>query len=161
VLATFRPIVSLTDPATLDGGDVLLLGRVLYVGTGTRTNSDGIMQLADAVQPFGYEVRSVETRDALHLKSAVTEVADGVVLANPSWVDPSVFDDVEVIEVDPEEPFAANALRLGDRIIHSTGFPRTGHRLVRRGLQVSAIDASELAKAEGGVTCCSLLLNRT
>ena len=74
-LGAFRQLQFLSEPATLDGGDVLRLGRVLYVGLGTRTNAAGVQQLADFVSPHGYDVRTVTVDDCLHLKSAVTEVA--------------------------------------------------------------------------------------
>src|SRR5512134_3263743 len=84
VLRDYRPLIRLTGPGTLDGGDVLRIGRTLYVGLGGRTNAAGASQLADAVAAFGYEVRLVEVRGALHLKTAVTAVAEGVLLMNPA-----------------------------------------------------------------------------
>ena len=97
-------------------------------------------------------------RSCLHLKSAVTALSDDLLLVNPEWIDPAVFDGFTLVEVDPEEPSAANALRLDDRIVVSSAFPRTAERIARRGLRVHAVDASELAKAEGAVTCCSLIV---
>ena len=97
-------------------------------------------------------------RGCLHLKSAVTEVGEGTLLVNPEWVDPRVFDGLRLIEVDPAEPAAANALRVGDTVVAPVHHPRTRARLAGRGLRVRPVEASELAKAEGGVTCCSLLV---
>lgn len=156
-LEVWRPVVRLTDPATLDGGDVMRVGRTLYVGVGPRTNELGVAQLADAVRRHGYDVRAVQVQGALHLKSAVTSIGDALLLVNPAWVDPGLFGESETIEVHAEEPFAANALRVGDTIIHSTAFPLTQRRLTSRGLSVLGVNAGELAKAEGGVTCCSLV----
>lgn len=156
-LGTWRPLVRLTEPATLDGGDVLRLGRTLYVGLGARTNEAGAAQLADAVRRHGYKVRTVHVQDALHLKTAVTGLGEGLLLINPAWVDPADFDGFDTIEVHVDEPFAANALRVGDTVIHSSAFPGTQRRLTSRGLKVFGVNASELARAEGGVTCCSLV----
>ena len=156
-LGALRPLVRMTEPATLDGGDVLHIGRTLYVGLSHRTNDEGIAQLADAVRRHGYVVQPMEISGALHLKTAVTSIGDGLLLVNPDWVDPAAIDG-RVVEVDPDEPFAANALVVGSTIVHSTAFPKTQRRLTNRGLNVRGVDASELAKAEGGVTCCSLLL---
>ena len=158
-LEAWRPVVRLPDPATLDGGDVMRVGRTLYVGLGPRTNEPGVAQLADAVRRHGYEVRAVPVQGALHLKTAVTAVGEGLLLVNPAWVDPGLFGESGMIEVHAEEPFAANALRVGDTIIHSTAFPRTQRRLTSRGLSVRGVNAGELAKAEGGVTCCSLVFD--
>jgi dimethylargininase len=157
VLGDYRPLRRLAGPGTLDGGDVLRIGRTLYVGLGGRTNAAGASQLEDAVGAFGYEVRLVEVHGALHLKTAVTAVAEGVLLLNPAWLDARPFEGLDRIDVAPDEPFAANALRVGERVIYPSAFPRTRDRLAQQGVDVIEVDVSELAKAEGGVTCCSLL----
>jgi dimethylargininase len=157
VLADYRPVRAMKDPATLDGGDVLRIGRTLHVGRSGRTNEPGIEQLESLVAPFGYAVAPVEFSGCLHLKSAVTALTDDRVLLNPDWVAPSAFSDREALFVDDQEPSAANALRVGDTIVYPTQFPRTRDRLIERGLRVATIDCSELAKAEGAVTCCSLI----
>jgi len=156
-LAHYRRVVTIAAPGTLDGGDVLRVGRVLYVGRSARTNAEGIGQLAGHLAPHGYEVRSVEAQGCLHLKSAVTEVADATVLLNPAWVDRRDFDGLTLVEVDPAEPQAANALRIGTAVVHAAAWPRTRERLEQRGIHTVPIDVSELAKAEAGVTCCSVI----
>jgi dimethylargininase len=156
-LRHYRPLARLTGPGTLDGGDVLRIGATLYVGLGARTNAAGASQLADIVRDFGYAVCPVDVRGALHLKSAVTDVGEGLLLMNPAWLDIGPFAGFDRIDVAPGEPFAANALRIHDRVVYPAAFPRTRDRLVQRGVDVLEIDVSELAKAEGGLTCCSLL----
>jgi dimethylargininase len=94
----------------------------------------------------------------LHLKSAVTLVAPDALIVQPAWVARDLFGDATVIEVDPREPFAANALLVGDAVIHPRAFPWTRERLEARGVRVLAVDVSELQKAEGAVTCCSVIL---
>jgi dimethylargininase len=157
VLRTFRQTVSIEAPCTLDGGDVLRLGRQLYVGRSGRSNGSGIEQLLEAVKPYNYGVIAVDVDGCLHLKSAVTQVAENTLLINRAWVDPTVFGTVELIDVDPTEPFAANALLIGETLIFPTAYPRTLARLEERGIRVKCVEVSELAKAEGGVTCCSLI----
>jgi dimethylargininase len=93
----------------------------------------------------------------LHLKSAVSALADNVVLLNPRMANEAVFHGVEVLQVHPAEPLAANALCVGDAIVYPAAFPRTAAMLRARGLPLWILDASELAKAEGALTCCSLL----
>jgi dimethylargininase len=156
-LGSVRQLRFLTEPATLDGGDVLRLGRVLYVGRGTRTNAAGVQQLADFVSSCGYDVRTVPVDNCLHLKSAVTEAAPGVVVINPDWVNGQMFPDHAIIEVDPSEPAAANVLRIGETVVSATAHPRTNARLSSVA-RVRTVDLSELAKAEGAVTCCSLVV---
>ncbi len=81
-----------------------------------------------------------------------------MLLVNSEWIDASAFTRFSLIEVAPEEPSAANALRLADRIIAARAFPCTADRIAKRHLRVDLVDASELAKAEGAVTCCSLIV---
>ncbi len=157
-LAEHRPLARIEAPATLDGGDVLRLGTRLFVGRSSRSNADGIAQLRALLAPLGYTVEGVAIGGCLHLKSAVTEVAPGAVLLNPSWASPDTFAAFRRIEVDPSEPFAANALRIGESVIYPTAFPRTAVWLDRAGIRLMPVDVSELAKAEGAVTCCSLIV---
>ncbi len=158
VLRRYRPLRSIEAPGTLDGGDVLRIGRTLYVGQSGRSNAEGIAQLGALVAGFGYDVRAVPIRGCLHLKSAVTAVRDDTVLLQPAWVDREAFAGLRIIEVDPGEEHAANVVRIGDHVLMPTDFPRTRQRLVEAGIDVATVEVSELQKAEGAVTCCSLLL---
>jgi dimethylargininase len=158
-LKPYRRLFSIESPGTLDGGDVMRIGKSLYVGASQRSNSAGIEQLRRIVAPYGYNVITVELHDCLHLKSGVTRVAEGAVLINRRWVDCSAFDCVRLIDVDASEPFAANALHVADAVIYPQAFLRTRERLESQGINVLVVDASELAKAEGGVTCCSLVFD--
>jgi dimethylargininase len=157
VLAQYRRLLAMTPPATLDGGDVLQIGRTLYTGRSGRTNQEGIQQLQRLLAPFEYQIIPVEFTECLHLKSAVTYIGDGLLLLNPAWVAAKSFPSLEVLAIDPREPLAANALRVADTVVYPASFPRTGERLLQRGLRVAPIDCSELTKAEGAVTCCSLV----
>ncbi len=159
VLREYRRIESIALPGTLDGGDLLRVGRVIYAGLSTRSNLQGIGQLRSIAGDYGYVVETVETTQCLHLKSAITEVASGTLLINPDWVDRSAFGACELIEIDPSEPHAANALRVEDKVIYPSSFPRTLDRLVQRGIDMTTVDVSELQKAEGAVTCCSLVFD--
>lgn len=157
VLRRYRPVLAIEEPGTLDGGDVLRVGRTLYVGESARSNAEGIAQLRELLAGHGYAVQGVPTRGCLHLKSAVTQLNDHTLLLQPEWVDRERFADFRVIEVDPAEPPAANVLRIGDALVMPAGFPRTRQRLLDAGFRVIAVDVSELQKAEGAVTCCSLV----
>ena len=155
-----RMLRTIEAPGTIDGGDVLTVGRSVYIGRSSRTNDHAIAQVRRLLMPFGYAVCDVVVAGCLHLKSAVTAVDDGVLLINPDWIPTAAFGDVEFVRVHPEEPMAANALRAGHSLIYPAAFPRTAERLARRGFRLSCIDASELAKAEGAVTCCSVILRQ-
>jgi len=157
-LAPFRRIETIEPPGTIDGGDVLVVGREVYVGLSFRTNAEAIAQLRRMLAPFAYRVTPIYVRGCLHLKSAVTALADDVLLANKAWIDPEAFAAFKLVEVAPGEPSAANVLRLSDRIVAAQAFPRTADRVANEGFHVCLVDASELAKAEGAVTCCSLIV---
>ena len=157
-LAAYRPLHEIQPPATVDGGDVLVAGRSVYIGRSTRTNEAAATQIRRLLAPFGYIVIETDVRGCLHLKSAVTALGESRLLVNPEWIDTAAFERFTLVSVDPDEPAAANALRLADRIVFAQAFPRTVDRLAALGLRVDLVDASELAKAEGAVTCCSLIV---
>lgn len=157
-LTRYRTIARIEAPATVDGGDVLVVGKRVFIGRSTRTNGDAVAQLRRILTPYGYGVCEVSVRECLHLKSAATRIDEAAVLLNPHWVAAETFRGLEVVAVDPGEPSAANALRLRDRVVVAEAFPRTAARLASRGLEVVTIDASEFAKAEGAITCCSLIV---
>ena len=159
VLGKYRELVRIESPGILDGGDVLRIARTLYVGASSRSSARGIEQLRERVLPFGYRVQPVAVRGCLHLKSAVTQVTDDHLLINSRQVQRVDFPGMRFIEVDESEPSAANALRLGADVIHSRSYPRTAEALRRHGIRVHTVEMSETEKAEGGVTCCSLLLS--
>jgi dimethylargininase len=156
-LAPWRPLLYLGSPGTLDGGDVLVVGRRIFVGRSLRSDEAGCGQLRDLLAPRGYAVVPVPVRGCLHLKSAVTVVAADRLLVSPAWVDGSAFAGLGIIDVDPAEPHAANALRIGDSVVFPAAFERTRRRLEGAGIRVVTVDVSELARAEGAVTCCSLV----
>lgn len=144
----------------LDGGDVLRIGQRLYVGLSTRTNAQGVANLAEIATPLGFEVIGAKLRDCLHLKSGATFAGpDGagtpLLLYDERSVDPRQFAGVEPFAVD--EPAAANCVRAGERLIMAAGNPRSAARLRDRGFEVVEVDVSELQKAESGVTCMSLI----
>jgi dimethylargininase len=166
-LRPHRPLAFIEPPGTLDGGDVLVAPRKVFVGISGRTNEDGVGQLRSALALHGYEVIAVPVIGCLHLKSAVTAVfvppegGRSILVINPDWVDRGSFDGFELIEVDPSEPAAANVLQVGERVICAEEHPKTRERLSVHGLVTIPVPAGELAKAEGGVTCCSVILSVT
>jgi dimethylargininase len=156
-LAPYRPLRWLREPATLEGGDVMRIGRTLYVGVSHRTNRAGVDQLAGELSPWGYSVVPVTVRDALHLKTACCSLGDGAILANREWLDLEPLAQFRIVEVAPGEGRAANVLAIGGSVIVPACFPGTAEILARAGLLVRMLDVSELMKAEAGVTCSSLI----
>ena len=160
-LSIHLPLLRVSEPASVDGGDVLVIGKKIFIGLSTRSNPEAVSQLNTLLAPYGYTVRGVEMTDCLHLKTAVTRVDDKTLLINPSWVDSSNFPGLTLIEIDASEPFAANCLPVRGKIIYPTTFPKTRKRLEEKGFSIIPVDLSELAKAEGAVTCCSLIIEET
>ena len=159
-LAPHRRLLRVEAPGTLDGGDVLVSHRRVFVGVTSRSTPDAIEQLGRLLAPLGYSVHPVPVRGCLHLKSAVTEVAADTLLLNPDRVDPATFPGHRLIAVDPREPDAANALRIGDALVYARHQPHTLLRLRAAGIAPVLVDAAEVARAEGAVTCCSLVFER-
>jgi dimethylargininase len=174
-LRPYRALAFVEAPGTLDGGDVLVTPGKVFAGISGRTNEEGVRQLAAFVAPHGFEVIAVPVGGCLHLKSAVTlaflppeggsyrdqsKYGRPMLVINPAWIDSGVFHGFDLIEVDPSEPAAANVLRIGDDVICAEEYPKTRRRLERYGLVTHSVPAGELAKAEGGVTCCSVMVTR-
>jgi dimethylargininase len=158
-LSAFRKLEYVMLPGTLEGGDVLRIGRKLFVGLSRRSNAEGIRQLAAILAAHNYDVVAVPVTGCLHLKSAVTNIGGNTLLANRPWFDTTPFAGYDWIDVDPAEPHAANAVAFGGTIIFPASFPHTRARLEARGFQVTTLDISELQKAESGLTCSSLIFN--
>lgn len=156
-LSEYRTLFQIVSPGTLDGGDVLKIGRTLYVGITDRSNESGIKQLVDLVSPYEYEVVKVQVDGCLHLKSAATPLGEDNLLINRSWVDAESFKGKALIDIDAGEPYAANALFINGHVVYPAAFPETRRCLEDSGFSVRVVDVSELQKAEGGVTCCSLI----
>ena len=157
-LARYRRLEHIEAPGTIDGGDVLVVEKTVFIGETGRSNRHAIDQVTRLLHPLGYTVRGVPLSGCLHLKSAATLCGPDTLLVNPAWVDPVVFGGRSIVEVDPSESHAANALMVSGGVIYPVTFPRTHERLRARGIVVHDIDLSELAKAEGAVTCCSLIV---
>ena len=158
-LETYRRLAFVKLPGLLEGGDVLQIGRRMFVGFSGRTNAEGIRQLAAILSPFGYDLTAVPVTGCLHLKSAVTYLGCNTLLANRSWFQSPRLSGFDWIDVHPSEPHAGNALAIGDMVIFPASFPRTRERIEAKGFQVTPLDISELQKAESGLTCSSLLFH--
>ena len=158
VLAEHLPIERIELPATLEGGDVLRIGRTLLVGQSPRTNAASIEALARIANRFNYRVEVASVRGCLHLKTACTALPDGRLLVNPEWIDPAALAGYDFVHVPPEEPWAANTLPIGRRVILPAEHPQTAELITQLGFEPCPVALSEFAKAEGGVTCLSILL---
>jgi dimethylargininase len=158
-LGKYRKTVRIKSPATLEGGDVLQIGKRIFAGRTARTNSAGLGALSEILSPFGYEVIPVTVSGCLHLKSACTALDDTAIIANPRWFDPAPFRDINIIPVPEEEPEAANVLRINDVVCLVESFPKTIRLVKELGYRIDTLNISELLKAEAGLTCSSIIFN--
>jgi|SRR5579883_1964271 dimethylargininase len=158
-LQRHRKLAYIKLPGTLEGGDVLRIGRKIFVGLTARTNAEGIRQLAVIVEHFGYDVTAVPVTGCLHLKSAVTYLGKNVLLGNRAWFNWKRFAGFDWVDVDPSEPHAGNVLLIGETLLFPASFPKTRARIEARGFHVESLDISELQKAESALTCSSLLFD--
>ena len=159
VLSSHRTLKRLSPPATLEGGDVVRIGRTLYVGVSGRTNDEGIRQLSEILAPYDYQVRPVGVKGCLHLSTGCSYLGRDLMLLNPVWVDADCFREFEILEVPETESWAANTINVGDSVLMASAFEQTCGLVAARGFEVIATDISELQKAEGALTCMSLMFN--
>ena len=156
-LRKHREIERVTLPATIDGGDVVRSGKQIYVGASARTNAAGINSLREIVQPYGYSVTGIPVHGCLHLKSACSTLPDGRFLVNRNWIDVSALPASLLVQVPDAEQWAGDVLVIDNNIIASDAFPETIERLAGERFDMIPVSVSEFAKAEGGVTCMSLV----
>jgi dimethylargininase len=156
-LRKYRPVHRIEPPATIEGGDVIRVSRTLLVGVSSRTNSSGVNALKEAGRRYDYEVIPVRVHGCLHLKTACGAIDGRRLLVNPEWLDTSTLTRFELVEVPKEEPLGASLLRVGSKVLIEAEHPRTAERISKLGCHVETIDLSEFAKAEGCVTCLSIL----
>jgi dimethylargininase len=159
-VARLRPVKRISLPATLEGGDVLQVGKKLFVGLSPRTNEQGVRALSDIVEPFGYQVIPVEVHGCLHLKTGCTALDDETVLINSDWVDSEPFQDFKRLPVPRSEPWGANVLRINQLLLMNAAFSESLEMVQKAGYNVRPVDISEFLKAEAGLTCLSLLFSK-
>ena len=156
-LMKYREVITIGPPATIDGGDIVVEGKRILVGRSARTNPEGIEALSGIARRFGYTVRGVRMSGCLHLKSGCTALPDGRLLINRQWIDERDVADFDLVDVPQTEPWGGDVAFIGDTVIAAAAFPKTLETLTGRGFRTRPVDVSEFAKAEGGVTCMSLI----
>ena len=157
-LSAMFTVASVDPPGILDGGDVIHLGRTLYVGITDRTNAEGVEQLTRISKPLGVDVVTVEVHDALHLKSVVLPLGADTVLVSPRSVDEEALKGLRIVYEPEVERHRTSALPLRDGgLMVTESTPATAAMLTAAGFAVQPVDVSELLAADGGLTCLSIL----
>jgi dimethylargininase len=159
--ARTHEIVELPAGATLDGGDVMHLDQVTYVGLSSRTNAGGAEALSKFMDRAGRPVVTVKLSNALHLKTAATYLGNGTIIAAPGCIDLDQFTDVRVIQTPRDEAGAANCVRIGDSLLVPSGYPASERLLSEfastHSLRTEILDITQFEKGGGSLTCLSLL----
>lgn len=159
VLARFYPadkIFHITEPGTIEGGDVMKAGDNFYVGLSDRTNEEGVRQLAAILEPFGYKVQGVPLTEVLHLKTGVVYLEGNTLLAAGEFLTKPIFEGYTKIEVPADEAYAANCIWFNGKVIVPMGFPKVLASLQAAGYDTVLCDTSEYRKIDGGLSCLSL-----
>lgn len=156
VFSKYRKIERIVLPAKIEGGDVLKIGKKIFVGESARTNKEGIEALKTIIKPFGYEVIAVEVTGCLHLKTGATALDDKTIFINSHWVDAEAFKGFTKVEALNDEPFGANVLKMGNILCMNEAFPKSIALIKSLGYTVDSCNINEFVKAEAGLTCMSV-----
>lgn len=154
-LKNYRTIQHLQPPATVDGGDILITPDIIFAGQSSRTNRKAVTALSLACEK---PCLPVAVKRGLHLKSAVSFLGENLLVIDPASIDAAPFKNFEWIEVEENEAYAANCLRLGEFVLMPTGYPKVADQIRSHGFQTLELEMSEFEKAEGAITCLSLII---
>ena len=156
-LAKYRELVCLNYPSTLEGGDVLQAGKNIFIGLSTRTTRRGIEEVVRILKAFDYRIFPVPVRGSLHLTTACSFIDDETVLINPRWADADSFHNFRVLDIPDDEPWAANTIRIDETVCLEASFQKTIALVHDINDDIEVLNISEFLKAEGGLSCLSLL----
>jgi dimethylargininase len=156
VVAKYRRTEHIKAPGTLDGGDVLMVGKHFFIGISERTNHAGAEQLGDILELNGYTWEPILVGAGLHLKSSVNYVGNNTLIVTAGFANHPSLDGYDKIIVDAQETYAANTLWINDHLLVPAGFPNTRKNLEQLDLKIIELEMSEVRKMDGGLTCLSL-----
>jgi len=151
------PVHPLQAPVFIDGGDVLQTADTVFVGQSQRTNPEAVKALQTLTSK---QVIPVRVNQELHLKTSVSFLGNNLLVIYPSHINTEPFRDFEWIEAEDDEAYAANCLAVGNFVILPAGFPKLEQRIQENGFSTLPVEMSEFQKADGGITCLSLLIEQ-
>ncbi len=155
VLSQFMPVRRITAPGTLDGGDILRVGKHFYMGISARTNREGARQLGEFLKLYGYTFSEIAVKEGLHLKSDIAYIGNGNFISSAAYA--GLARQGRAIVPAAEEAYAANSLWVNERLILAKGYPGVRREAAEMGYDIIELDVSEFRKMDGGLTCLSLL----
>jgi dimethylargininase len=143
-------------PGTVEAGDIMMVGDHYYIGLSKRTNLEGAQQIISILESYGLQGSMVELTEVLHLKTGLGYLANNNLLACGEFLDKPDFHQYHLLEVEPEEAYAANSVWINGTVLTPSGFPKTRALIESAGYQVREVDVSEFQKIDGGLSCLSL-----
>lgn len=159
ILKFFPAPLTIQAPGTVDGGDICEAEDHFFIGLSHRTNEEGARQLAVHLASFGYTFSTIDVRGVstiLHLKSGISYVGDNTMVVMEEMAENEAFRAFNLLRVSTEESYAANCVRVNDRVLVAAGFPKLAGDLCARGFNPLELDMSEFQKMDGGLSCLSL-----
>lgn len=156
VLTQYRQTAHVQPPATLDGGDVLMVGNHFFIGISKRTNPEGAVQLGKILEVYGNTWETIPVEAGLHLKSSINYLGNGTLIVTKNFANKAGLKRYDKIVVDETEAYAANTLRVNDHLLAPQGFPKTKQKLQSLGFDIIELHMSEVRKMDGGLTCWSV-----
>ena len=155
-LAPLKTIEKIVAPGTVDGGDILQVGKHFFIGVSDRTNKEGAAQLSAIVAKYGYTSTTVPVADGLHFKSSVNYVGKNTLLVTEAFKEREELKGYDLMILDTDEEYAGNTLLINNTLITPKGYPKTLAKLKSLGLEIVELETSETRKMDGGLTCLSL-----
>lgn len=156
LLEFYEDVKRIRPPGTFEGGDVMRIENIFYVGLSQRTNKEGFKQFKDIVEEYDYKVHPVNLKDMFHLKTGIAYLGDDVCVVSGELKDNLEFRKYDLIEVPDVEMYAANCICVNDKVILPEGYPRTKSLIEEKGFTTINVDVSEFRKLDGGISCLSL-----
>ncbi|MFP3859543.1 MAG: dimethylarginine dimethylaminohydrolase family protein [Bacteroidales bacterium] len=155
VLARYKPLEEISLPGKVDGGDILRVGKHFYIGMSARTNEEGARQLSEILKKYGYTSSRIPVKNVLHLKTGVAYLGENTIIASKEFSD--YFSSFNILELSPEEEYAANCLLINDTLLIPKGFIKSKTKISDLGYNIIELEMSEFRKMDGGLSCLSLL----
>lgn len=152
----YNKLYYISAPGTLEGGDVLQIGKQFYVGISTRTNEEGAQQFKEIVEKEGYEATIITLKEFFHLKTGVNYIGNNRVLVAGEFINHPAFEHYERIVIPQEDEYSANCVHVNEYVLIPAGYPETKQKLENLGYKIIEIEMSEFQKHDGGLTCLSL-----
>jgi len=152
----YENVEKIEPPGTCEAGDIMMVGEHFYIGLSERTNQDGADQMIAILERYGMTGSVVELTEVLHLKTGLGYLENNNLLACGEFLTRPEFQQFNILQVDPDEAYAANSVWINGTVLTPGGFPKTTALIASAGYDVREVDVSEFQKLDGGLSCLSL-----